>query len=318
MRFVVVTATQPDWVTAAFEAAAAPDFPLRSTDETAVVLLQPGDFVEPEVLAAASRCFADRKVGAVQVRMRLHPPGRRLFLRLQEMELAAYSDLVLGSGRTVGAPGYGPSGFLVRLSALRRLDAAGGDDLTVAGADDVAIGVELARAGLSVAFCGGRGVARPALSSVARLVSSRAWALAGWVRVCARHTYALPPAGPAVRALIEPFLLVTTALIAPVALGGLVAAASAGRALSAPRGAEWLAWYLVLFGSAWFIGYVGWLRRGRGTLVGSILLGHVFVLYSLYWLPATWLALARVVFRRRPPAARGEAVEAANAIQIVG
>jgi hypothetical protein len=70
-------------------------------------------------------------------------------------------------------------------------------------------------------------------------------------------------------------------------------------ALTSRGGLLLLLWYLTSFGLAPFYGFVYWLRDRSTSLPKAVLLAHAFTLYSYIWLPAAWLAVGRVVTRRR-------------------
>ena len=56
--------------------------------------------------------------------------------------------------------------------------------------------------------------------------------------------------------------------------------------------------YLLSFGPAYVYGFVYWLK-GRSGLVRALVLAHLFELYADLWLIAGWMALGRLVRRKR-------------------
>ena len=56
--------------------------------------------------------------------------------------------------------------------------------------------------------------------------------------------------------------------------------------------------YLLSFGPAYVYGFVYWLK-GRSGLLRALVLAHLFELYADIWLIAGWMALGRLVRRKR-------------------
>ena len=75
--------------------------------------------------------------------------------------------------------------------------------------------------------------------------------------------------------------------------------AGAWQALTAGGGLMLVAWYLLSFGLAPFYAFSYWLRERDITLARALALAHVYNLYSYLWFAAGWMAVARMVFRKR-------------------
>ena len=71
--------------------------------------------------------------------------------------------------------------------------------------------------------------------------------------------------------------------------------------------------YLLIFGPSYLCAFAYWLR-GRVGFGRAILLAHAFELYSNLWLIAGWIALFRVLFRRRGWAKTARVVETEAAV----
>jgi hypothetical protein len=82
-------------------------------------------------------------------------------------------------------------------------------------------------------------------------------------------------------------------------------------ALTARGGLLLVLWYLTSFGLASFYGFVYWLRDRSTSLVKALVLGHVFTLYTYLWVPAGWMAVGRILTRRRGWVKTSRTVDAA-------
>jgi 1,2-diacylglycerol 3-beta-glucosyltransferase len=58
-------------------------------------------------------------------------------------------------------------------------------------------------------------------------------------------------------------------------------------------------WYLLTFGVVPLYAVAYWLKEPNYSLPRAIALGHLFSLYAYLWFIAGWIAVARLVFKRR-------------------
>lgn len=273
------------------------------TDEAAADLVigdvAPDDFVvvvrDPAVVstpAAIDRLIAELArpdVGAAQPSVRAAHTDT-LLARLQDLEWVGLDELHGRRGQVLGALGAGPSATAYRWSALQDLDV-----WPVRPPDDVRVAAELVARTWTVAFAPGAVVAREPAASLPELVRQRATADRGSLRALGLVPR-LVRAGrwQAVVALLAPVGLLVLGL---VIAGAVIAAAldphRAAAVLIGPGGSHAAVWYLVLFAPAWVAGFTYWTRHEPIGLAGAIGLGHLFVPYSLHWVVAAWMALAR-------------------------
>lgn len=255
--------------------------------DVAVAVVGPGEEIDRRSLAIASTCLGDPEVGAVQPSIRATTTDG-LLARLQDLEWVGISELHVRRGQAVGSLGTGPGAPVYRAEALRRLDPLPTGDVRVAAA--------LAGAGWRLVPCHRSVVRRVPASSFRRLFAARVDAATELLRAV--------PDG--VR-LLRRQPSVGSALLAPVGLllvGALLAAAlvatalDPGRTLDVVGGWRAPAWYAVLFAPAWVAGVAYW-SRGATGMASAVALGHVFVVWSLHWVVAMWVALLRLPFRRQ-------------------
>lgn len=270
-------------------------------DAVALAIVGDDETVPGGVLDAAAACFDDPRIGAVQPAIR-SARADRLLERLQDLEWVGLTELHTSRGQAFGALGTGPAAPVYRLSALRELwrwpDGP---------SDDVRVAAELAHRGWRLVCCRRSIVRREPAPDLRSLLRARIAAAEGLWRAVPTALRLLPRSPASATALLAPVALV---LVGVVLAAGLVAvAADPGVVRRVAGGWRLPVWYLALFGPAWIAGFAYWARHDAIGFGRAILLGHVFVPYSLHWVVAASVALLRLPFRRghreRPAAAVG-------------
>ncbi len=278
----------------------------RSSDEVIVAVFDADGRLAPEALVAVAGYFREPRMGAVQIGVEMRNSRSNLLARMQDMEFAIFTDVFQRARQLIGSVGLGGNGQFVRLSAL---DSLGDAPWTNCLTEDLDLGLRLLLDGWRNSYCPSVCVNQQAVTEVRRWLRQRARWFQGHLQ-CWRHIPAIlrsalraGPASDLVWYLTLPVavLLMPLALL-PVAIALVVhAIAAPGETfalLAGDRGILLALSYLLCFGRAYAYAFVYWLR-GRAGLGRSILLAHAFELYSHLWLIAGWLAVFRVVGRRR-------------------
>jgi len=279
----------------------------RSSSDVIVVVVDADGRLEQNALYEVAPYFADPKVAAVQIGVRMYNAGERLLARMQDFEFVTFTEIFQRARQRVGSVGLGGNGQFARLSALESLgDAPWTDCLT----EDLDLGVRLLTLGWSNAFCPTTWVNQQAVTSFRRLVRQRSRWFQGhlqcWKRIPLVVRSRLSPKATfdLVQHLLSPSLVllmtipvglfVTTLLFAVV-----VAPAATARAFTDRGGLLLVLWYLLGFGLAPFYGFAYWLRDRSTGVVKALGYAHVYTLYGYLWMPAGWMAVWRILRGKR-------------------
>jgi cellulose synthase/poly-beta-1,6-N-acetylglucosamine synthase-like glycosyltransferase len=278
---------------------------LQDSDVITVIIDADGR-IEPNALFEVGPYFADPEAAAVQIGVRMHNISN-LLTRLQDFEFVTFTEIFQRGRQRLGSIGLGGNGQFARLKALESLgDAPWTDCLT----EDLDLGIRLRVAGWNNYFCPTTHVSQQAVPSFRRLIRQRSRWFHGhmqcWQRIPLIMRSRLP--GRSVFDLIyhlsSPSLVLVFSLPVVAFFASLLAVTIAtprgmADALISDGGVLLFFWYMLSFGLAPFYGFVYWLRTREKSLFASILLAHVFNLYSYMWFAAGWMAVGRVVLRRR-------------------
>jgi 1,2-diacylglycerol 3-beta-glucosyltransferase len=278
----------------------------RSADEVAVAVFDADGRLAPEALVAVAGYFRDPRMGAVQIGVEMRNAESNLLARLQDMEFTVFTEIFQRARQLIGSVGLGGNGQFVRLAAL---DSLGESPWTACLTEDLDLGVRLLLGGWRNSYCPSVCVDQQAVTEVSRWVRQRARWFQGhlqcWRLIPAilRSQLRARPASDLVWYLTLPVavLLIPIAVLPLTIAFALEAIAQPGRTyalLGADHGLLLVLAYVLCFGPAYPYAFVYWLR-GRMGLGRAILLAHVFELYSHLWLIAGWVAMVRVVRRRR-------------------
>jgi cellulose synthase/poly-beta-1,6-N-acetylglucosamine synthase-like glycosyltransferase len=294
----------------------------RSDQDVIVAVLDADGRIENNALFEVAGYFADPKAGAVQIGVRMYNAKERLLARLQDFEFVTFTEIFQRGRQRMGSVGLGGNGQFVRLSALRSLgDAPWTDCLT----EDLDLGLRLLTNGWVNNYCPTTWVNQQAVTEIRRLIRQRSRWFQGhlqcWKRIpmVLRSQLKTRPTFDLVQHLLSPALVLL--MTAPVLLfvGTLTLATVTNphgtfEALTAHGGLLLVLWYLTSFGLSSFYGFVYWLRDPGTGVVKALAIGHVFTLYSYLWVPAGWMAVGRIVTRKRGWAKTARTVDAVDAV----
>jgi 1,2-diacylglycerol 3-beta-glucosyltransferase len=279
----------------------------RPSDQVVVAVFDADGRLAPEALSVVAGYFRDPRAGAVQIGVQMRNADVNLLARMQDMEFTVFTEVFQRARQLIGSVGLGGNGQFVRLSALESL---GESPWTRCLTEDLDLGVRLLLAGWRNIYCPTVCVDQQAVTQIRRWLRQRArwfhghlqcWQLVPAIlrsrRLGARST----------TDLIWYLMLPVAVLLIPLAALPLFFAilillfASPGHAAALASGSNAMLIalvYLLSFGPAYPYAFVYWLR-GRSGFVRSILLAHAFEVYSHLWLIAGWMAVLRIVLRKR-------------------
>lgn len=282
----------------------------RPPDEVIMVVVDADGRVAPNVLEEALPWFADPKVGAVQIGVRMYNADAGMLPRMQDMEFVVYLDIFQRARHRLGSAGLGGNGQLTRLSALiSQGDSPWTDCLT----EDLDLGVRLLVGGWRNAFCPRTHVSQQAVTDMERLLRQRTRWFQGHLQCAALIPKVMKAESLRVRSALDltqnllGSLLVLATSIACAGFLTLLLAGTAAGAISPggvfadgplKAGLLLLGWYVLAFGLAPVYGWVYWRNERSVGLARAILLGHVYSLYGYLWFASGWRAVGRMVSGR--------------------
>lgn len=140
-------------------------------DQIVVGVMDADGQLEPDALQHIAPMFRDRKVGGLQIGVRIANAGDNTLARMQDIEFVGFSSLVQDARNLFGSVGLGGNGQFARLSALISL---GRDPWTGCLSEDLDLGLSLLEHGWALRFCPTTFVAQQGLTKVRPLLKQRA------------------------------------------------------------------------------------------------------------------------------------------------
>lgn len=277
-------------------------------------------------VCAGKKLFGDKKVGAVQIEVRMMnrddrqpmpDKGRmanfigRTLVRMQDMEFRTVIAAVQDTRRFTGTVGMGGNGQFTRLSALKSLDK--GDRIAWRGSllEDFELGVHLLLAGWKSEFSADTWVDQEALFDVKRYLTQRTrWGQG--VMQCGRYwrqvwsSNSIPNLGLIEMSyyMLQPWLTLVGTLLYPIPLlvlvGGLMADPSIAVSFLANGGWALMALYAVAGLGPFIIWgpiYTSRCEPERSFWDG-IGWGLAYIIYVYGFYITTWRAFIRIITGR--------------------
>lgn len=275
----------------------------RDPANVIVVIVDADGRLEPHSIAVVSPCFADPKVGAVQIGVRINNRDESLLARMQDMEFVIYTEVFQRGRRHLGSVGLGGNGQFMRLSALRALGPA---PWTRSLTDDLDLGVRLLAAGWRNEYCSAAAVHQQGVVELKRLIRQRSRWFQGHLQSWKLVPILLRSAPRRARADLLYHLSSPAILLIASLLSASFVASAANFGLVAADGGNPFGWwigstYALTFGPALIFSYVYWTRersseRASGTSLLRIAgFAHLYVCYGLMWYAAGWWAVGRTL-----------------------
>ena len=277
----------------------------RDPSQVVVAIVDADGRIDPSAVYEVAPYFADPKVAAAQIGVRMYNAGESLLARMQDAEFTIFTEIYQRARVRVGSTGLGGNGQFNRLSALMSLGPAPWTDCLT---EDLDMGIRLLAAGWTNVFVPTTDVAQQAVTSPRRLIRQRARWFQGHLQ-CWKLIGLLLRSQMPMRATIDltyhltaQFLVLAMSLpmlAYLVALGSMAVTGTLGSALLAHHGALLIAGYLIGFGTTPMFAFAYWLKNPQLGFFRCLLYAHVYCVYAYMWIPAGWIATWRVVTRKR-------------------
>nr|WP_246315277.1 glycosyltransferase family 2 protein [Kineococcus aurantiacus] len=270
-------------------------------DDVVVVVLDADGRPDVTMFAEAARHFADPRVGAVQVGVRMYNVAESLLARMQDFEFVVFTEVYQRGRMRTGSVGLGGNGQFARLRTLRDL---GAEPWTECLTEDLDLGIRMLAMGWANRYCHTTFVAQQAVVSVKRLLRQRTRWFQGHLQCLRRVPLIVSSPLPLTASLdllhhlVAPLVILLTSLL-PVLLVTWVAllAVDGSHPLAHLDQVPWWRWcgaYAITFGLVPVLAFVYW-HRTRLAPWRVLLFAHLYVLYAWLWYVAGWWAVVRVV-----------------------
>jgi cellulose synthase/poly-beta-1,6-N-acetylglucosamine synthase-like glycosyltransferase len=289
----------------------------RDPANVIIVVVDADGRLDTHAITEVSPYFADRRVGAVQIGVRINNRATSRLARMQDMEFVIYTEVFQRGRRHLGSVGLGGNGQFMRLSALRSL---GPGPWSQSLTEDLDLGIRLLAAGWRNEYCPTAAVHQQGVVRLTRLIRQRSRWFQGHLQSWKLIPTILRSAPPRARAdllyhVSSPAILLIASLLSAsfvLALTDYVILALHGQRLFG----WWLAsTYGLTFGPGLMFSSVYWTReRENGVpLIKVAGFAHLYICYSLMWYVAGWWAVSRTLRRRTGWAKTDRVVEASAA-----
>lgn len=278
----------------------------RAKDVVLVVVDADGR-IASNALFEVAPYFGDPLVGAVQIGVRMYNAHENLLARMQDIEFVAYMEIFQRGRQRLGSVGLGGNGQFTRLTAL---DSLGDNPWTDCLTEDLELGLRLRLAGWRNAFCPTTWVAQQAVIQIKRLVRQRSRWFQGNLQ-CWRLLMPIIRSQMPFRTTLDLVIVLNGSaliLLTSFMLMSFVTSSSAFVLRADPNPSALLttwvemdaaAWYVLAFAPAVFYGFAYWLKEPNVRLPMAMALAHIYSLYAYLWFLAGWIAVWRVLMRRR-------------------
>lgn len=258
--------------------------------------------MEPQALGEVMPLFADPRLGAVQIGVRINNRHQNLLARMQDIEFVLYTEVFQRGRRHLGSVGLGGNGQFVRLSALNSL---GPEPWSRSLSEDLDLGVRLLIRGWNIEFCSTSAVHQQGLVDARRWVKQRTRWFQGHLQSWTLVPWVLRDLSGARRVdllyhLTSPYLLLLASFLSAAFVLWIVSIGIGVFTGSLGFSWWWVSAYAVAFGPALMFGAVYWRHErghGFGPLTALVVL-HVYVGYAVLWYVAGWKAAFRCLAGR--------------------
>lgn len=276
----------------------------RDPSRVIVVIVDADGRIDPGAVFEVAPHFADPKVAAAQIGVRMYNTGESLLARMQDMEFTVFTEVYQRGRARVGSTGLGGNGQFNRLSALMSLGPA---PWTECLTEDLDMGIRLLAAGWSNVFVPNTDVSQQAVTSIRRLIRQRArwfqghlqcWKLIG---LLLKSRMPLRAASDILYHLTAPFLVLAMSIpmvALVVASAWLAVHGELLSILTAHHGEVLVAGYLVAFGVTPLFAFAYWLKNPHLRFRRCLLYAHLYAIYAYLWIPAGWIASWRMATGR--------------------
>ncbi len=290
-------------------------------DRTVICVMDADGRLSPGAAAGALACFADPRVGGVQLVVRIRNRDKWI-TKFQDVEFWMISACAQFARIVTGTVSLGGNGQFTRLRALNQLRGpVWSDSLT----EDLDLGLSLYAAGWDVTTTGAGFVDQQGVESYRALLRQRTRWYQGHLTCLGRapRLWRSPHLNQVALAEAIAYLLVPWVLVLPwsiiqqlliylTATGvdtGLITGFNSpgwGRAIAV------VLWYLLSFLPNILIGIVYARRTRTVSLPTAMLLGHLMLLYNYVGYIAAWRAIGRMIRGQRGWAKTGRHEEGAS------
>ncbi|MDO4257925.1 MAG: glycosyltransferase [Actinomycetaceae bacterium] len=272
-------------------------------DNVVIGVVDADGHVDPWAFNEARQIFADPKVGALQIGVRIENRRKSLLARMQDMEFVVFTEVFQRGRRHLGSVGLGGNGQFVRLSALNALgEAPWSHSLT----EDFDLGIRLNGTRWTNEYSPFACVHQEGVTSLRRYLRQRTrWfqgnlQASGMIWHVIRHQKGRARADSLYQ-IITPYLLLAASLLtisfALCLLWVLHQQLTVG---GQPFGWVFGA-YLLAFGPGLIFALVYWRieRESGAKLLSCIGWSHIFILYGMLSYVSGWRALVRQLTAQR-------------------
>jgi cellulose synthase/poly-beta-1,6-N-acetylglucosamine synthase-like glycosyltransferase len=278
-----------------------------TASDVVIGIVDADGWLEPHALTEVGPYFADARVGAVQLPVRIWNNRDGVLARLQDIEFVGFSQFVQAARDLFGSVGLGGNGQFSRLSAL---DSLGEDPWSRSLTEDLDLGLRLVERGWRNRFCPHAYVAQQAVTNLRPFFRQRTRWIQGHFLSWGRVPSLWRARGVPMRTRVDLSLyLLMVAFILILAVQTVVSLlVLAGMVAVQPHFLDWVhdptAYRIIILGLSLgpLLAFaVTYQRRAPDPLPAWALPGMfvVFACYGYFWaVPASVRALSRIAMRR--------------------
>lgn len=269
----------------------------RPSDRVVVGVVDADGRLDADTLEQIRPYFTDSKVGGVQICVRMYNRDSSLLARMQDVEFATFGQVFQRGRDVLRSVGLGGNGQFARLLALR---SVGTSPWSRCLTEDLELTVQLHARGWDVRFCPDVAVSQQAVITFRRLIRQRTRWFQGYLQCIGLLTFVNGSPKARVRkklefsfCLVMPVLLLANSLmilfgyliVGSAFLAGDLEVSGTSSVLLAA-----LALYALSFATVPLVAHA-YRRTADASWLRAVGLAHLYVVYTLLWIPSAWRAL---------------------------
>lgn len=248
--------------------------------------------------------FQDSKVGAVQCAVKIANADSNLVAACQDVEFIGFSHSIQRGRDSLGSVGLGGNGQFTRLSALCSLSLENPWNQCLT--EDLDLGLRIITSGWRVRFCPNAYVSQQGVEKIRPLIIQRVRWMQGHYTCWKYLPSILRDGNLPIKTRIDnslylilgatPFVVFVSLLFSFMSMIGVISVSNS--LLSALQRTNFVLYIIVFYALSFFVSIIlvtYYISHTRVSFLRLFWMYHLFAIYTLMWIPASFGALRNII-----------------------